>query len=234
MPTPQHIGKPRLHVSCPESSTNFAHQRLTSDRSRDGRSLTVDEISSGVVNATNIDPDFVLGFTQTAFTNLGVPLTGTIDLADLNDHGVTEHDASLTRLDNIQGETLLVKLSMVQDMINDAPKNINYLNTTSLGRTRARRESESQAAGSPPLPAGFENLALGEAGLVLLLLGTGGETNPDERQALKWQVIEWFALERFPWGFQKSPTVLTVADDLIPIVGRIVYWQQYWASQFSK
>jgi hypothetical protein len=186
------------------------------------------------VNATNIDPDFMLSFTQTSFTNLGVPLTGTIDLDDLNYHGVTEHDASLTRLDIIQGETLLVKPLMVLDMIKDAPMDIGYLNTTSLGRTRARRESESRAAGSPALPAGFQNLALGEAGLVLLLLGTGGETNPDERQALKWQVIEWFNFERFPRGWQKSPTVLTIADDLYPIVGRIAYWQQYWASQFSK
>ena len=223
-------------ASCKPSRIQYqiANQRLISARSRDGKNLTVDEITSGIVNATNIDPDFVLGFTQTAFNNLGVPLTGTIGLSDLDDHGVTEHDASLTRLDIIQGETLLVHPVMVQDMLNDAPYDVNYLNTTSLGRTRARRESESKAAGSPPLPAGFENLALGEAGLVLLLLGTGGETNPDERQALKWQVGEWFDLERFPWGWKKSPRILTVADDLNPIVGRIVYWQQYWAGQFSK
>lgn len=147
---------------------------------------------------------------------------------------MTEHDASLTRLDAIQGETLTVQSVMVGDLLKDAPQSIEYLNTTSLGRTRARRESESQAVGSPPLPDAFENSALGEAGLVLLLLGTGGASNPDERQALKCHVEEWFNFERFPWGWRKSPTVLTVADDLDPIVGRIVYWQQYWASQFSK
>jgi hypothetical protein len=186
------------------------------------------------VNATNIDPNFILGFTQTAFTNLGVPLNGTIDLVDLDAHDVTEHDASITRLDIIQGETLTVQPSMVQDMLNDAPEYLNYLNTTSLGLTRARRDNESQAVGSPPLPAGFANLALGEAGLVLLLLGTGSESDPDQMQALKSQVWEWFMFERFPWGWEKSPTILTVADDLDPIVGRIVYWQQYWASEFSK
>ena len=186
------------------------------------------------MNATNIDPAFVLSFTQTTFTNLGVPLDGTIDLVDLDRHDVTEHDASLTRLDIIQGDTLAVQLGMVGDMLNDAPGGINYLNTTSLGLTRARREKESQAVGSPPLPVGFENLALAEAGLVLLLLGTGGETNPDERQALKSQVNEWFHFERFPRGWVMSPTVLTVVGDLNPIVGRIMYWQQYWASQFSK
>ena len=186
------------------------------------------------MNATNIDPDFVLGFTQSAFTKLGVPLNGTIDLVDLDSHDVTEHDASITRLDAIQGETLTVQPAMVGDLLNDAPNDIQYLNTTSLGRTRARRGSESQAVGSPPLSADFENLALGEAGLVLLLLGTGDASNPDGMQAVKWQVKEWFDLERFPAGFEKSATVLTVADDLDPIVGRIVYWQQYWASQFSK
>ena len=210
----------------------MCESRLISARSRDGQNLSVDEITTGVVNATNIDPDFIRGFTQSTFTKLGVPLDGTINLVDTNNHGVTEHDASLTRLDAIQGQTLTVQTSMVGSLINDAPQGIQYLNTTSLGRTRARRESESKAVGSPPLPDNFENLALGEAGLVLLLLGTGGATNPDERQALKIHVQEWLTLEMFPFGWQKSPTVLTVANDLIPIVGRIAYWQQYWASQF--
>ncbi len=186
------------------------------------------------MSATNIDPDFILGFTQSSFTKLGVPLDGTIDLVDLDSHDVTEHDASITRLDAIQGETLTVQRAMVGDLLNDAPDDIGYLNTTSLGRTRARRESESQAVGSPPLSDDFENLALGEAGLVLLLLGTGDASNPDGMQALKRDVREWFDVERFSRGWEKSPTVLTVADDLDPIVGRIVYWKQYWASQFSK
>lgn len=236
MSTPQHSGEPRFHVSRPESSNKAykCESRLISNRSRNGQNLTVDEITSGIVNATNIDPDFILAFTQNTFNKLGVPLNGTIDLVDLDNHDVTEHDASLTRLDIIQGETLTVQTDMVGDMLNDAPWCTEYLNTTSLGRTRARRESESQAVGSPPLSDAFENSALGEAGLVLLLLGTGGKSNPDERQALKWQVQQWFDLEIFPWGWQKSPTILTVADDLNPIVGRIVYWQQYWASQFTE
>ena len=203
--------------------------------SRDGRGLSVNDITSGIVNATNIDPDFILGFTQSRFTAIGASLNGTIDLEDLNVHDVTEHDASLTRLDAIQGQTLTVQRSLVSELISDitaiGSEISGGVTTSSLGYARARREKESQAAGSPPLPDGFESLALGEAGLVLLLLGQGDITNPDTMWAPSWQVHEWFMLERFPNDWTMSPTVLTVADDLDPIVGRIAYWQQQWAPQ---
>ena len=187
----------------------------------------MNEISSGIVTATNIDPDFILGFTQSAFSALGVPLNGTINLVDLDAHDQTEHDASITRLDLIQGETLTVQPSMVQDMLNDAP-NVPYLNTSSLGRTRARRNAESQAVGSPPLPAALAGNALGEAGLILLLFGQGSFANPDSLQAPKWMVQTWFDEEVFPFGWQKSPTILSVANDLDPIVGQIVSWESHW------
>ena len=186
------------------------------------------EITSGIVNATNIDPDFILGFTQAAFSALGVSVNGTINLVDLDAHDETEHDASITRLDKIQGETLTVQPSMVQDLLDDAPKGISYLNTTSIGRTRARRNAESQALGSPPLPAGLAGNALGEAGLILLLFGQGSFADPDSLQAPKWMVQQWFEWEAFPLGWEKSPTVLSVANDLDPIVGQIVSWQSFW------
>ena len=186
------------------------------------------EITSGIVNATNIDPDFILGFTQAAFSALGVSVNGTINLADLDAHDKTEHDASITRLDQIQGETLTVQPNMVQDLLNDAPESISYLNTTSIGLTRARRNAESQALGSPPLPAGLAGNALGEAGLILLLFGQGDFTDPDSLQAPRGMVQQWFDWEVFPRGWQKSPTILSVANDLDPIVGQIVNWQMYW------
>jgi hypothetical protein len=113
---------------------------------------------------------------------------------------------------------------MVKNLHKDARRDIGYLNTTSLGWTRARRNKESQAVGSPALPAGFVGAALVEAVLELLLLGTGNITSPDAMRTAKWQVREWFELERFPEGWLKSTTVLTIANSPYPIVGRATHW----------
>lgn len=123
-------------------------------------------------------------------------------------------------------------------MLNDTdPESYPSLNTSSLGRTRVRREAESVAAGSPPLvnSPGFFGSALGEAGLVLLFLGKGDEDGqePDSRSAPKEQVQEWLDYERFPVGWMRSDRELDFDDDLTPLVKRVTYWRSQWLQQES-
>ncbi|KAF2403478.1 Cloroperoxidase, partial [Trichodelitschia bisporula] len=154
---------------CPLLNTLANHGFLN----RDGRSLTMYHIDAAIMSAMNMDLNTTQLFTANCFTELGLSTTDpsvAIDLEDLNAHGLTEHDASLTRLDKIQGDTLRLQPHMLDNMLNDAGPS-PFLNTTSMGRTRARRERESLAAGSPILTSKAQGSCMIEAALVLVLLG---------------------------------------------------------------
>jgi len=127
-------------------------------------------------------------------------------------HNHTEHDASLSRVDVIQGGvdgTICVDRRLVDAMIRDVRDTKQPgVNTRSLGHTRVRREQESMRAGSPPLSELFTGAAQGEAALLAVLFGTG---DGDARVAPMEQVRAWMVEERFPveLGYRRSAEVLT-------------------------
>jgi hypothetical protein len=198
------------------------------------------DFENAIIEAFNFSPSFATNLTVGAFQRLGL-LTGNaahddvvaIDLVALDAHDKTEHDASITRLDIIQGNNLVVQPSYVQNMLNDtSPGSYPSLNTSSLGRTRVRREKESIAVGSPPLTDNdvMFDLALAEAGLALLFLGLGDDDSqsPDARSIPKGRAQEWFDYERFPLGWMRSKRELDLDEDLAPLVKRVAYWRNYW------
>lgn len=226
---------------CPLLNTLANHGFLP----RNGRQLKISDFENGITQAINFSPSFASNLTTGAFQRLGL-LTGdatkdsnvAIDLVSLDAHDKTEHDASLTRLDIIQGNNLVVQPEYVRSMLNDTiPATYPSLNTSSLGRTRVRREAESIEAGSPPLVNNdvMFDLSLAEAGLFLLFLGQGDEDaqTPDARSVPKGQAQEWFDFERFPLGWMRSKRVLEFDADLLPLVERVTYWRSYWLEQES-
>ena len=198
-----------------------------------------------MVASINLSPPFAAALTFNAFRELNLLAHSksatdlTLDLEDLNAHGKSEHDASLTRLNAIQGDTLNVNTTMVQQILDDATQaGQTWIDTRSMGRTRSRRDNESLAAGSPPLNSNDTTTCLNEAGLVILLIGVGGlpgdggdTTVWDQRRAKVESVQEWLDFERFPSGWMRSETVLTAEGDMVPLAGRVEIWKKYWRGQ---
>jgi len=154
-----------------------------------------------------------------------------LDLEQTNVHNKTEHDASITRLDFSQGDNLHIQAHLVQQFLDDTvPMSYPYVNASSAGRTRVRRERESLALGNPPLADIFFTGAQGEAALVLLAMGDdqGPVTakNAESRKIPKDRLRSWLINEMFPTeqGF-KRPSRQVQAQENGFLVNGIAKWQ---------
>lgn len=157
----------------------------------------------------------------------------TINLQDLNLHGKNEHDASMSRLDKIQGDTLRVQPDLVQKILDDTvPISYPYLNTSSIGRTRVRREKESCAAGSgEPNQKITIGPGVGEGALALIFIGEGvqdGSSDAADRLIVrKERLREWLDLEKIPVGWRRSKKVVT-GTNFLPLLDRVTFWRSHW------
>ena len=128
---------------------------------------------------------------------------------------------------------------LVQEFIDDTmPMGYSYLNTSSLGRTRVRRERESIKIGNPPLSDLFEVGARGEAALLLLIMSddTGPITadNTDSCKAPKQRVQSWLVNERFPTdqGFTRPTRQIQLSESTFLAQG-IAKWQAWMQDSTS-
>jgi hypothetical protein len=156
-----------------------------------------------------------------------------LDLEQTNAHGKTEHDASITRLDQIQGDTIPVQANLVQDFLDDTlPIAYPYLNSTSIGRTRVRRERESLRLGNPPLSNLFFASSQGEAGLILTIMGDDDGVitaeNAEMRRAPKDRVKAFLLEERFPTelGYKRSERIIEQKENGF-VVQSVGLWQAW-------
>lgn len=199
---------------CPMLNTFANHAFLP----RDGRNITRDDFNNAMVDSLNFDFSLANKTTTAMVAKLGAGknTSTAFDLEEFSAHDFTEHDASLTRLDYVQGAfptvVELVNPGLVKLLLDDS--NTSYLDTQSIGKTRARREYESVLIGSPPLPERFVSFAQLESSFIPLVFGinaSGGDVC--DRRAPKRQVREWLNEERFPvdHGFQKPSEVLTAS-----------------------
>jgi hypothetical protein len=171
-----------------------------------------------------MSPDLASQTTNAMVKKLGSPVneSESFNLEDFAAHDATEHDASLTRADIIQGSVIDVDPALVHLMLTDSKT--AWLDTESIGRTRVRRENESQDIGSPPLSSDFVNFAQLEASFIILVFGSGGDQDHVEtRAASKARVKSWFNEERFPvdLGYNRSRSELTIPlqDSIISSIG---------------
>ncbi|KAF2101137.1 Cloroperoxidase [Rhizodiscina lignyota] len=194
---------------CPMLNTFANHGFL----SRDGRQITKDDFNDAMIAALNFNLDLASATTNAMVAKLGSPKNSSksFTLEDFAAHDHTEHDASLTRLDLIQGSTIDVSPGLVKMLMDDAPN--NYLDAGSIGKTRARREFESVGIGSPKLSEAFTAFAQLESSFIPLVFGINASTDTNDRRAPKDQVKEWLNEERFPvnQGYKRSAEVITRA-----------------------
>lgn len=122
---------------------------------------------------------------------------------------------------------------MVQEFLDDTlPLAYPYINTTSIGRTRVRRERESLRLGNPPLSDVFFASSQGEAGLILTIMGDDNgpitAENADSRRAPKKRVKAWLVEERFPTdlGFKRPGRVIEQKENGF-VVQSVAKWQAW-------
>jgi hypothetical protein len=173
-----------------------------------------------------MSPDLASKTTNAMVNKLPNPLSESksFNLDDFLAHDYTEHDASLTRADTIQGSVLDVDPGLVHLMLADSSE--TWLSAESIGRSRVRRESESLAIGSPGLSSNFTHFAQLEASFIILVFGSGGDLGEiDTRVASKEQVRAWLNEERFPteYGYDRSQIILT-SDLQESIINEIWDW----------
>lgn len=148
----------------------------------------------------NIEPNFLGAIVAVAFGQLGQQ---TINLEDLNRHGVTEHEASLSRDDASAGNSLTVNMDRFDTVLADS-EDADYIDVPSLVKSRVRLQGLSD-----PLTQAHVEQALLEAGL-LILLGGGVQTGEEDMLSLtspKDIIRYFFENERLPYelGWSKSP-----------------------------
>ncbi|KAE9963056.1 hypothetical protein BLS_009742 [Venturia inaequalis] len=202
---------------------------------RDGRNLSMSDFNNVLSTVVNFGDGFIQStFTPPQFRLLGILADNqnhtdtTIDLETLNLHNRNEHDASMSRLDRIQGDTIQVQPDLVEKILCDTvPEDYSYLNTSSIGRTRVRRENESRATSGEP----SENMTITpgvvEGALALLFIGEGLGEDADNMFMKKETLREWMVFERIPKGFRRSERVI-VTDDLARIIDKVDYWRRHW------
>lgn len=213
---------------------------LKRTRQRDGRNITPDEFNKAMISALNYSPDLANTITTSMLEKLGNPAA--VNLEALNNFTAqTDHDASFSRLDNIQSKeltpegtpigTLVPNAGLIDQLLSDtSPKEFPFLNTTSFARTRLRREAESVAAGSTPLTDGLNAGSITEAALAIQFIGEGGDANEigggeevwDQRAACKHRMQEWLVFERFPKGWRRTRHPVSGEGDIGPLSNRIM------------
>ncbi|KAF2669222.1 Cloroperoxidase [Microthyrium microscopicum] len=193
---------------CPLLNTFSNHGFLP----RNGRNITKDQFTDAQVKALHFSYELANKTTNAMVTKLGTPINNskTFDLEDFASHNHTEHDASLTRLDVIQGTVIDVNPGLVVKLLDDS--STEYLNTSSIGYSRVRRENESVSIGSPKLSSDFVSFAQLEASFILLVFGSQGAGNVSLTEAPKEQVRTWLFEERFPVerNYTRSAVELTL------------------------
>jgi hypothetical protein len=181
---------------------------LTLARPKDGRNITAPMFVSALSEVYNVDPSFAQTLANQGLSSVPHAETGpnSLNLADLNKHNAIEHDASLTRLDDREGDNHSVQPKLVAALLADS--STPFLTVESLAKSRARREKESQAGGSPSLSVKLSTLAHGEAALLLQVLGHLGPGKEGEYLVPKQAAQTWLQDEQLPAGWKKPPYVI--------------------------
>jgi len=181
---------------CPALNTLANHGYLP----RNGKAITPEMFSTAIEKVYNFDT--VLGY---LFGHLAIPAvanntltTYTLDLNHLNLHDGIEHDASLSRNDFIQGDNHSLQPKLLEALLADAEG--DFITADSLAKSRARRERESLAAGSPPMTTKSSTLAYGESALILQALGTP-DASGSNFKVPKAALRKWFGEEMLPDGY---------------------------------
>ncbi|KJZ77187.1 hypothetical protein HIM_03508 [Hirsutella minnesotensis 3608] len=128
---------------CPAMNALANHGYLP----RDGKNLTIPQVKEALKEALSMTPALA-ALTSRQLHKIVRP-DGTFYLTDLRQHGVIEHDRSLTRLDYRQGDNYSLQPAMLHALLDDARG--SSLTVKSLAQSYNRRAKEHRESGGDRL-----------------------------------------------------------------------------------
>ncbi|KAF6754055.1 hypothetical protein DFP72DRAFT_990574 [Ephemerocybe angulata] len=183
---------------------------------RDGKALSGWQIVRGLVNCYGLTTPFSIFLSYTTFLLLK-KLGRRIDLYEIGEHGVVEHDASLVHRNTGTGEKYApidIDKDLLAKFVKEARtevevevevdgkkelETLNLLTIADVGRARVRREKES-----PPLDAKHAEIARGEVAIILGVWET--KTKDVTGTRMDW-LERWLGEERLPDGWKPARAV---------------------------
>ncbi|KAK3346988.1 Chloroperoxidase [Lasiosphaeria hispida] len=219
-------------VSChPSSSAEFSKPSSKDRRSpcpmlnslanhnwipRNGRNISVDQLVTALDLALNLSPASSRPVAELAATTSTTGNANTLNLDDLNKHGVIEHDGSLSRGDIAFGDNHSFKPSIYNTVADYFTKDV--ISITAAAKARSARLRAARAANPAfNFTAREDQFSQFETALYLAVYGKGTEGNAKT----KWVNI-LFREERIPYneGFRRPTDVIT-NDDVVELAQKV-------------
>jgi hypothetical protein len=192
----QQPGTTAVRSPCPALNTLANHGFIN----RDGRGLTKASITSALMKVYNLDAALSVALSQAGVSKCAEKGSNTLDLDQLDQHGLIEHDASLTRNDSSQGNNHDLVPGLLDQLLNFSPG--DGVAIGDLASLRVWREKQSTKLGNPKLSKNFSQIAVGESAL---LFNTFAKMDPDGIMRVpKTYLKTWFGEERLPDGWKPT------------------------------
>ncbi|KAL8288469.1 hypothetical protein RB597_000533 [Gaeumannomyces tritici] len=184
---------------------------------RNGLNISMAQLISGLRDGVNLDE----GATRAVATiGMSASTTGnpdTINLADLNKHGVIEHDASLSRADTFTGDNHSFDKTIFAMTVSNWPD--AKISIEQSVRARNARIADSKAKNPQ-----FAMSALAVQGsflensLIQVVFGGGPKGGADKKM-----VVSFFEKEQLPYdlGYKRPEKAITLAD-CQAVIGQMV------------
>uniref|UniRef100_A0A0W0G588 Putative Cloroperoxidase n=1 Tax=Moniliophthora roreri TaxID=221103 RepID=A0A0W0G588_MONRR len=206
-----------LRSPCPGLNTLANHGFLP----RNGRNITVSMILQAGFDGYHIEPDALMLAAKVGLTTSPEPETLTLD--NLKQHGVIEHDASLSRQDFAIGDNLHFNEAIFETLASSNPGSDVY-NITSAGQVMQARLEDSLARNPNVTNSGTELvIRMFESALYLSVMG-----NASAGVAPKNFVQKFFREERLPIeeGWQRPSTA--ISSDSLLTLGTSIAEESHW------
>jgi hypothetical protein len=171
-----------------------------------GADIVGTDLINALMNVYNLDNPLASKLVNDAIADLGYTDANgnkALDLDTLSTHNHIEHDASLTRRDYGDGDNHTPQADLIEQLKGMSADG-ETLGWTEMAKARNLRASQESAVDpSYGLDLKHKALALGEASLVLRILGTGDSMPVD------W-IDTWFANESIPEDWTKPALPYTL------------------------
>ncbi|KAF9875114.1 chloroperoxidase [Colletotrichum karsti] len=185
---------------------------------RDGKSISMDNLISGLGKAINFNESLVRTLGTPAFATSTTGDANTFNLDDIAKHNVIEHDGSLSRADfAVTGDAKTFNETVWGEtkgyLAEGAAATEDKINVATMATARSKRIATAKATNpSFNLTTSQVTVSLGESAVIL---GTLGGSFSSPAAPLEWMKIV-FEEERLPFkeGFNTSSEPITTAEVL--------------------
>ncbi|KAL8377356.1 hypothetical protein RB595_008168 [Gaeumannomyces hyphopodioides] len=184
---------------------------------RDGRNISMAQFITGLQDGVNLDESATR---LVATIGMEASTTGnpnTVHLADLNKHGVIEHDGSLSRADTVTGDNHSFNKDIFAFTVSQWPA--DKITIEHSAKSRNARLADAKAKNPTfALSARAVQGSLLENALIQVVFGEGVNGNADKKM-----VTTFFEKEQLPYelGYKRPDKSITLGD-CQNVIGKIL------------